>query len=68
MQATAPEAIFVNLDDRDAVHAALERSAAVAAGPGLGTDPEAGEALTLVLDASAGKPTALDADALTLAG
>ncbi len=67
IQTTAPEAIFVDLDDPGAVHAALERSAAVAAGPGLGTDTAAGDALSVVLAGSIGKPTVLDADALTLA-
>ncbi len=67
LQTTAPEAIFVDLADPAAVHAALERSATVAAGPGLGTDEEAGKTLSFVLAESGGKPTALDADALTLA-
>jgi NAD(P)H-hydrate epimerase len=68
LQTTAPEAIFVDVTDADAVAAAQERSAALAVGPGLGTDAEAAAILESVLEAGPNLPTVLDADALTLCG
>lgn len=65
LQAAAPEAIFVDPDDADAVGAALAAAHAVAVGPGLGTTSASAWLLGRVL---AGPPTTtvLDADALNL--
>lgn len=65
LQATAPEAIFVPVDDADAVRGAVEASSAVVAGPGLGTDARAEATLARILEAPV-RPLLLDADALNL--
>lgn len=64
--AALPEAIFVPTNDEDAVRAAVESSAALAAGPGLGAGQEAARALAWALSARGNRPAVLDADALTL--
>lgn len=68
LQSTVPEAIFLDLADRAGLQDGLERSSAVAAGPGVGTGEAAQEALGRVLESGAGGPLLLDADALTMAG
>lgn len=68
LQEKVPEAIFVDAGDPEAMADAARSVDAVAAGPAVGTDDEAAERLTAVLDAARGRPTVLDADALTLAG
>lgn len=68
LQQAAPEAIFVDARDAGAVADGVERSAAVAAGPGIGTDARAETALGAVLAALDGRPLLLDADGLNLAG
>lgn len=65
LQTAAPEAIFVDARDASAVTAALEASAAVVAGPGLGTDEGAEGTLAAVLDGPR-RPLLMDADALNL--
>ncbi len=67
IQTSIPEAVFIPEDDPVAVREAAGASNAVAAGPGLGQAPQANALLELVLDASAGIPAVLDADALNLA-
>ena len=64
VQAALPEAVFVDATDAGAVDEALSAAAAVAAGPGLGTDARARSLLARVL--AARRPRVLDADALTL--
>jgi ADP-dependent NAD(P)H-hydrate dehydratase / NAD(P)H-hydrate epimerase len=65
LQSALPEALFV---DRDALRDdLLEDAAAVAAGPGMGTDDEALRLLGRLLRAG-GAPLLLDADAITLLG
>lgn len=68
IQGTVPEAIYVDTTDPEALLDAQERSTAVAAGPGIGTDQVAAEMLTRVLAADSKIPLLLDADALTMAG
>jgi NAD(P)H-hydrate epimerase len=65
LQATLPEAIFVDVADRDALNGALEASSAVAIGPGLGTSEDAERTLARILDGPS-RPLLLDADALNL--
>jgi hydroxyethylthiazole kinase-like uncharacterized protein yjeF len=65
LQATLPEAIFVDTADEEALDRALEASTAVAIGPGLGTSEEAERTLARVLDGPS-RPLLLDADALNL--
>lgn len=67
IQGSVPEAVFVPGDDHEAVRAAATASHAVAAGPGLGDGAEGAALLEVVLEAGAGRPTVLDADALNLA-
>lgn len=67
IQGSVPEAVFVPGDDTEAVMAAAAASHAVAAGPGLGDGAEGAALLEVVLGATAGRPTVLDADALNLA-
>ncbi len=66
LQARLPEAIFIDRSDEDALRSAAADSAAIVAGPGMGTDTAARSALDLVLEASGSAPVLLDADALTL--
>jgi NAD(P)H-hydrate epimerase len=66
LQTLAPEAVFADRGDDAALRAAAEGCEAVLAGPGLGLDDGARRALDTVLEATAGKPVLLDADALTL--
>lgn len=61
-----PEAIFVPANEEAKVRAAVESSAAVAAGPGLGAGREAARALAWALAARGDRAAVLDADALTL--
>ena len=67
IQTSIPEAVFVPGDDAVGVREAASASSAVAVGPGLGQATYAIALLEWVLDASAGKAAALDADALNLA-
>ena len=67
LQSTVPEAVFVDASDRPALARAASASSAIAAGPGLGADSEAGASLRAVLEASGRTPVLLDADALNLA-
>lgn len=62
--AALPDAVFVDRTDASAVREALEAAAAIVAGPAMGTGAEAAGLLKAVL--AAGRPTVLDADALTL--
>lgn len=68
LQRTVPEAIFVDAADERALEEALSDAAAVVAGPGVGTGPEAAGLLEAVYDRAEATPILLDADALTLAG
>lgn len=65
IQAAVPEAVFVDAGDRAALAAAVEASAAVVVGPGLGTDEEAETSLATVLHGPR-RPLLLDADSLNL--
>ena len=67
IQGSVPEAVFVPGDDPEAVRNAAVASHAVAAGPGLGDGAEGAALLEVVLEATDGRPTVLDADALNLA-
>jgi len=67
LQTAVPEALVVDCTSPEALHAGVQASAALAAGPGMGTDPEAARALAAALGAREGRPLVLDADALTLA-
>jgi len=64
IQSGLPEAVWVERGDADALASALEASAGVVVGPGIGTGPAAAEVVRGVL--AAGRPTVLDADALSL--
>ena len=65
LQAAAPEAIFVDASDQDAVVQRATAVDAVAVGPGIGTDAQGERVLEAVLQAG-DQPLVLDADALTL--
>lgn len=65
LQSAVPEAIFVDPSDGAALEDALAQAAAVAVGPGLGTDGDAEALLARVL-AGGGAPLVVDADALNL--
>jgi NAD(P)H-hydrate epimerase len=65
LQTVLPDAPYVEMEDPDALQAALEAASAVAVGPGLGADAVARAALNRVLEGPA-RPTLLDADALNL--
>ncbi|MSR37033.1 MAG: NAD(P)H-hydrate dehydratase [Gemmatimonadetes bacterium] len=67
LQSAAPEAIFVDVSDDDALAERAEAVDAIAIGPGIGTDARAERVLAVVLDAGA-QAVVLDADALTLLG
>jgi NAD(P)H-hydrate epimerase len=67
VQAAVPESIF-SLDDSETIYTTnpnLERFAAIAAGPGIGTGVQTAEALRLLI-MSWFKPLVLDADALNI--
>ncbi len=64
--AALPEAIFVAADSEREVAEAVEASAALAVGPGLGAGPAAARHLGWALRARQGRPVVVDADALTL--
>lgn len=73
LRAAVPEAITVDASDEEAVFRALGRSDALAAGPGMGTDPAAATLLRRVLGewrrgdpGGRRRPVLLDADALTI--
>ncbi|HEX6937981.1 MAG TPA: NAD(P)H-hydrate dehydratase [Longimicrobiales bacterium] len=66
LQARVPEAVYADADDEAAVRGAAAASDAVLVGPGLGRDEAGRRRLELVLEATRGRPTLLDADALTL--
>ena len=66
LQASAPEAIYVDASEASAVAAALEAADAVAIGPGLGMGALA-EGLVRSVVEGAARPTVVDADALNLA-
>ena len=67
IQASVPEAVFIPDDDPKALRNAAMASHAVAVGPGLGDAAEGGALLEVVREASTGRPTVLDADALNMA-
>lgn len=66
LQTRVPEAVYADLDDERAVRDAAAAVDAALVGPGFGRDDAARRRLALVLDATRGVPTLLDADALTL--
>ena len=66
IQASVPEAIYVDVTDHDAFTLAWSMSDAAAVGPGLGTG-EAGRAAVEAVTRAAALPTLLDADALNFA-
>ncbi len=68
LQMAVPEAVFVDMDDAEAVRLAAESSDALTAGPGLGTDASAARCLNWILEEMAPPALLLDADALTLLG
>lgn len=68
LQAALPEAIFLDRADRDTLCTTAASAGALLIGPGIGVDDEARELLERLLAATPGKPTLLDADALTLLG
>ena len=61
-----PEALFVDSSDEVALRSAVERSDALAIGPGLGTGATAGRQLEVALEGRGSRPAVIDADALTL--
>ena len=61
-----PEALFVDAADEDAFRSAVERSDALAIGPGLGTGAAARRQLELAVEVRGLRPAVIDADALTL--
>lgn len=61
-----PETLFVDAADEDAFRSAVERSDALAIGPGLGTGAAARHQLELAMEARGLRPAVVDADALTL--
>jgi len=65
LQAAAPEAIFVDAGDTDALDQALDRASAVAVGPGLGTGSRS-EALLARALLVGSAPVVVDADGLNL--
>jgi ADP-dependent NAD(P)H-hydrate dehydratase / NAD(P)H-hydrate epimerase len=68
LQSAVPEAVFVDALDGQALLEAAAASDALAAGPGMGTDPSAGERLGRLLEGASLSGLLLDADALTLLG
>ncbi len=64
--ASVPEAIFVDAADDRALQDAVERSAALAIGPGIGTGGRARRQLEAALGGRGARPAVIDADALTL--
>lgn len=70
LQELLPEAVLITYEhehwDRSQLETALQGKTAVAAGPGLGQSPCAGEILQTVLKSRL--PKILDADALNLLG
>ena len=64
--AEVPEALFADAGDERALRAAVERSDALAIGPGLGTGDGAGRQLEVAMGARGSRPAVIDADALTL--
>ena len=68
LQAALPEALFVNVLDGEALGEAAESSDALAAGPGIGMDRDAGRRLDVLFTIPGPRGLLLDADALTLLG
>lgn len=66
LQSTVPEAVFVDTTNHAELGRAASSTSAIAAGPGLGVDPEAMASLKAVLEHSGRVPVLLDADALNL--
>ncbi|MBI4545750.1 MAG: NAD(P)H-hydrate dehydratase, partial [Gemmatimonadetes bacterium] len=66
LQAVVPEAVFAEREDEAAVERMAAHADAVLAGPGLGIGDDARAVLHRVLDLTAGRPTLLDADAITM--
>ena len=64
--AEVPEALFVDAGDDHTLRAAVERSDALAIGPGLGTGDGARRQLEVAMGARGSRPAVIDADALTL--
>ena len=65
-QAAAPETIFVDIDNPDALMEAGKWADALVLGPGFGTDNVALQRLEAALAATEEKPTLIDADGLNL--
>lgn len=61
-----PETLFVDAADSAALRSAVERSDALAIGPGLGTGAAARRQLESAMEARGSRPAVIDADALTL--
>ena len=61
-----PEALFVDAGDEGALRNAVERSDALAIGPGLGTGATSRRQLELAMEVRGSRPAVADADALTL--
>ena len=61
-----PEALFVDAADERALREAVERSDAIAMGPGLGTGDGARRQMEVVMGARDSRPAVIDADGLTL--
>ncbi len=66
IQSALPEAVFVEREDDAALDAAIDAAGALVVGPGMGTGVDEARLLSRVL--ARGRPTVLDADALTLLG
>jgi NAD(P)H-hydrate epimerase len=66
LQEAVPDAVYVDATDRAALEEAIGSSRALGVGPGLGTAEEGRGILYQLLDAAAGMPILLDADALNL--
>jgi len=66
LQSANPEALFVEREDAAALAAAVGRVEALVVGPAIGVGAAEAELLDRLLDAAAGKPVLLDADAITL--
>ena len=65
-QSSVPESIFVDIDQPDAVSEAGKWADALVLGPGFGTDNIANDRLVRTLEATEGKATLIDADALNI--
>lgn len=66
LQSLVPEAVFTAREESAALDAVAVEATSLVAGPGLGVDDDAQDALRRTLAATVGRPTLLDADALNL--